>query len=785
MLEEAEARLIDLAGAIADGHVVDWAALESSTEDPVERAVLKRLRAIADVGRVHADVSFHGPFTLSESFGRTPDLPAVEAGQTWGALQILEKVGRGRFGDVHRAWDPSLDREVALKLLRRDDDRAEDQVLVQEGRLMARVRHPNVVTIYGAQRIDGRTGLWMEFVRGRTLEAELRERGPFEASDLVTIGVELCRALTAVHEAGLVHRDVKAQNVLRDSRGHVLLGDFGTGRELEVEASGMYEIAGTPAYLAPEIFHRARATPQSDIYSLGALLFHLATGGYPVQGRSLSELRDAHARGARASLRELRSDLPEALTAVIDKALSPVPSDRFVNAADMEHVISDAIAFEPRGDAPTRQTWQLMAVGATAVMVIAVGLWLAFARDGRASRNAQLAADDARRVLRQISPDSNLAGPGVPSPDGRLLSFVDQGELALFDIASKRRWRITGPELSGDPSGWVVHSHFSLDGSRLTYLRFSNQYTPARPEIRTIALAGRKSRMVWQGDDGRDMGFQHWAGDDAILASREVPDGESELLVISSSDGRIRSSFEFPSLSLVGASLSPDGRFVAYERPEASTGLADIYIRDVETGSDAPLIRDASSDQSPVWTSDGRALLFVSYRSGTSALWMQPVIDGRASGRPTRIEPNLGWAYPMGGLTNAGSLFFRRQIGTRDVYVVDIDPVALTLSGEPQRVSAEGVGANGSSGWSPDGWSARVFQTSTRSADDARRQVARGWEGTGILEAAAEWHRAASVRGRRALVAVQGVVEQPSWTTPTRPRQRRCEHGDRPLLQRV
>ena len=96
MLEEAEARLIDLAGAIADGHVVDWAALESSTEDPVERAVITRLRAIADVGESYAEVSFHGPFTLSESFGRTSDLPAVEAGQTWGALQILERVGRGR-----------------------------------------------------------------------------------------------------------------------------------------------------------------------------------------------------------------------------------------------------------------------------------------------------------------------------------------------------------------------------------------------------------------------------------------------------------------------------------------------------------------------------------------------------------------------------------------------------------------------------------------------------------------------------------------------------------------
>src|SRR6185503_2676772 len=109
----AEARLIDLASAVADGRSLDWNALESSTEDPDERAVIKRLRAIADVGRVHADISFHGPFTITESFGRTPDSPPVQPGERWGSLQILEKVGRGRFGDVYRAWDPSLDREVA------------------------------------------------------------------------------------------------------------------------------------------------------------------------------------------------------------------------------------------------------------------------------------------------------------------------------------------------------------------------------------------------------------------------------------------------------------------------------------------------------------------------------------------------------------------------------------------------------------------------------------------------------------------------------------------------
>ena len=188
MPEEPQDRLTDLAAAVADGRVLDWDAIESSTDDQTERALVRRLRAIADIGRIHSDISFQGPFTLSESFGSPADDASAHQALTWGTLRILEKVGRGRFGDVYRAWDPSLDREVALKLLRRrdTDEAADDHLLVEEGRLMARVRHPNVVTIYGAQRIEGRTGLWMEFIDGRTLEAELRERGSFTGEDQYT-----------------------------------------------------------------------------------------------------------------------------------------------------------------------------------------------------------------------------------------------------------------------------------------------------------------------------------------------------------------------------------------------------------------------------------------------------------------------------------------------------------------------------------------------------------------------------------------------------------------------
>src|SRR6185436_4474651 len=127
----------------------------------------------------------------------------------WGPLQVLEQIGEGSFGEVYRVRDPSLDREVALKLWRESASPAMVERLLLEGRRLARVRHPNVLVVYGADRFDDRSGMWTDLIRGQTLEEILDRQGPFGARETAGIGVELCRALAAVHRAGLIHRDVK------------------------------------------------------------------------------------------------------------------------------------------------------------------------------------------------------------------------------------------------------------------------------------------------------------------------------------------------------------------------------------------------------------------------------------------------------------------------------------------------------------------------------------------------------------------------------------------------
>ena len=158
------------------------------------------------------------------------DLGERVVAERWGRLELLELVGKGTFGEVYRARDAQLQREVAVKLLHvgRPHDGLVDRML-HEARALARVQHPNVVIVHDAEERDGRVGLCMEFVRGRTLEQLLLAEGPRGAREAALIGQDLCQALAAVHAAGLVHRDVKAQNVMRENGGRVVLMDFGAG----------------------------------------------------------------------------------------------------------------------------------------------------------------------------------------------------------------------------------------------------------------------------------------------------------------------------------------------------------------------------------------------------------------------------------------------------------------------------------------------------------------------------------------------------------------------------
>lgn len=375
--------LFDVAAALADGKPVDWAAAAQAIASDDDRRLLAELRFIAGIARTTAaDPADAAPNAAPNSETSSSGVPGtLSAGDSWGPLEILQHVGRGTFGSVYRAWDSRLDREVALKILRRREREhgAHASTVIQEGRLLARVRHPNIVTVYGAERIGGQVGVWMEFVHGKTLEEELREQGPFDVDRVIRIGIDLSGALSTVHRAGLIHRDVKAQNVLCDRGGRLVLTDFGAGCEVEDEADEQTsELAGTPVCVAPEVLAGQPATPRADVYSLGVLLYHVVTGTYPVFGRSLNEMREAHALGARTPLDVARPDLGPAFVGIVERALDPNPENRYESpdamGAELAALLTPSVG-ERTAMAGERRRWRYAAIGA--ILVVAAGLGVA------------------------------------------------------------------------------------------------------------------------------------------------------------------------------------------------------------------------------------------------------------------------------------------------------------------------------------------------------------------------------------------------------------------------
>jgi serine/threonine protein kinase/tetratricopeptide (TPR) repeat protein len=355
-----------VAEAIADGRAVPWDDVVGRADEESSGEVVRELRLLAALANVHRSGG-------SESTAVAVPAESLDASETgvpreWGPFQLLEELGRGTFGAVYRCRDVRLDRDVALKLfVPRLGEHAESLTVVSEGRLLARVRHPNVITVYGADVVDGVVGMWMELLRGRTLQQEIDERGPLGPREAALIGIDLCRALATVHRAGLVHRDVKAQNVMREDGGRIVLMDFGAGRDLNVQA-GPVTVAGTPLYMAPEVLAGAPATPVSDLYSLGVLLYRLVTNEYPVAAQTLEELERAHATGSRRRLRDVRPDLPATFIRAIEGATAALPGDRPRSAAAFEEQLESVLVSDDAAKRPRR--WAIV----TTLLTIAIVL---------------------------------------------------------------------------------------------------------------------------------------------------------------------------------------------------------------------------------------------------------------------------------------------------------------------------------------------------------------------------------------------------------------------------
>lgn len=575
----------DLIDRVLDHDDIEWSRVDDGREPDVRRHVrlLDQLRRAAERER-----------NVRTSRGEGP--------RSWVHLRDLTPIGRGAWSVVHRAWDPRLKRHVALKLLEPreeltvEDTRVVQATLLAEGRRLARLRHPNVVGVHGADEESGRAGLWMELIDGSDLETELSRRGPLSAQEAAIVGMAVATAMAAVHAAGLVHRDIKCANVMRERGGRIVLMDFGTGADaMALRRDRLLAGSGTPMYMAPNVLEGGIEGPRSDIYSLGVTLFRLATGAYPHEASTVDELRASHATGKRRSLLDLRPELSPGFVAAVDRMLARDPGDRFETAGQVATALRRTLTEASTAAPSTTSRGAFLRGGLAGAMVAAslAMLWLAWRHGDATSAPAgplmslvatavitetPLEVSSPARVRPVVSPDGTRIAFGTGdhivvrrldrdapdrilrdirwvcdwTPDGASLLAVlarDDGgtDLALVDLESGTRTRLVENARDGD---------LSQDGRRLLYV--STREEPDRGLWLLDRASGAQRRIISPRSAGGFVLEPHWSPDESRISFVRLT-GQTTSLWVCDADGSNDHSVAFPFLIGPGGTWTHDG----------------------------------------------------------------------------------------------------------------------------------------------------------------------------------------------------------------------------------
>ncbi len=275
-----------------------------------------------------------------------------------GRYRLDEVIGRGGMSTVYKAFDTVLERPVAIKLMHREIATDSDQLerFRREARAVAQLNHPHVVSVIdageeplgdGEDESAGTPYIVLEFVDGETLKSVIRRDGPMEIPQALAYAIEVARALGAAHEHQIVHRDVKPQNILIDPEGGAKITDFGIARSLAEEGLTMAgRVLGTTDYVSPEQALGQPVTPQSDLYSLGIVLYEMLTGDVPFHGETPVAVAMKHVREEVPDVQARRPEISAATASVVDRALAKDLSERYPDAAAMVGDLEQVLAIE-------------------------------------------------------------------------------------------------------------------------------------------------------------------------------------------------------------------------------------------------------------------------------------------------------------------------------------------------------------------------------------------------------------------------------------------------------
>jgi serine/threonine protein kinase len=547
----------------------------------------------------------------------------LEPGSRLGVYEVLAPIGAGGMGQVYRARDPRLQREIAVKVL--PDIAAADsgrrERFKREALSIAALNHPHIVTIHSVEEADSTLFLTMELVSGRSL-ADALQPGGLPLARLLTIGIAIADAMAAAHQSGITHRDLKPANIMLGEgaqAGRIKVLDFGlakaiepgvgssasdTGNALTITSPARTQqgvILGTVAYMSPEQAEGRAVDARSDLFSLGVVLYEMATGQRPFAGETNLSILSSILRDTPRSVTEINAALPRDFERILRRALAKDPERRYQDAKDLRNDLEDLKAALDSGELTSvpaagqtvvERNWsRKLAVAAGALLLGAAALVVVTLRDEVTPTSPQPPSTGrslADLQVTQLTTSGTAERPTI-SPDGRYVAYVqhdaDEYSLWLRQTTTTSNVRIVPPQRGVT----LLGATFTPDGTSIDFVR---QATGAPAEVWRVPFLGGTPRL-FVADVASPIS---WAPDGrriAYLRSRFTPTLSSQLMVAAADGGQERqlTSEADPWISLAAPwrpsfapAWSPDGRLIAVAAA-SFTGSGRVIIVDSEKGS--------------------------------------------------------------------------------------------------------------------------------------------------------------------------------------------------------
>jgi Tol biopolymer transport system component/predicted Ser/Thr protein kinase len=643
-------------------------------------------------------------------------------GSTIAHYRIDAELGRGGMGIVYRAHDLKLDRPVALKFLPQDlsGSPAENLRLLSEARAAATINHPNACTIHGIEEAGGHRFIVMELVEGRTLHDVVRG-SPLDPETAVKHARQIAEALHEAHGRGIVHRDVKSENIMIDARGRVRVMDFGLARlKGAARNTRTGSTVGTLAYMAPEQIRGEETDARADIFSFGVVLYEMLTGRVPFRGEHDAAVMYSIMNEDPEPLRAAAADVPDRLASLVEKTLRKLPSERQQSLLEVlteldavaERSRTRSIPRQPAAPSPVaapppvtaapapKKTRFLPYAAGIAALLLSVAALLTFR--GRGETDLDRWARKDFTVL--TVPATGVPTAGTLTPDGKSIVYATEKEggtsLLVRQIATGSTLQILGPL-----RGAIQAVAASPDGEYVYYTLYDSTQTTGGL-FRVPILGGTPRRIV----DGV-ISFPSFSPDGASMAwvAAEADSG-MEVLNIAAADGSgertvlaRRGDDFFMSGGGTVAAWSPDGSTLAMGAGSVRNGFDAFMLVTDPAGSSQRVIDDPrwATLGASAWLPDGSGMLLIADTknpSGISRPWLLDPLDGNAT--PLLADANRYSSYTLAVSSDNSRILVLQQN-----YAPSIWTLPLQNPAEARRIADGAQRRDGIMGlaWTPDG----------------------------------------------------------------------------------